>query len=460
MNSRKEYKEMTNAKTTIAVIGLILHISPCNAQEPMTLKDCMEYAVSNSEKIRIRQTETDDARTAKRDAILRAFTPEISAGTYAYSNFGRSVDPETNTYVSTTSFNNGYSVSGGITLFNGFSAVNSIRISKTALNMGIQQEQLQKDEICLSVMQAYYNAVYFSRLAEILDTRAETSRKALALADRQMELGQKGYADVIGMEAELADCEYRLISARNMYSDAILTLKDLMSWPPEKALSIDTSITENEKAVTLSHNDDIQQTVSHAAANLPSIAIARGTMENARTELKTAKWSFTPSLSLNAGWSTNYYTYPGQPGHVPVPFPTQFTNNGGEYIQFSLSFPIFSRLSAFSSLRRKRNACTRATLQYEQKLREVETEVIRAVQDRNGASAAFRQADRRAYVQEEAYHLNIRKYEQGIISAIDFSKASDSWQDAQAARLDALLKYYIRRSVVNYYNGISYLDQE
>ena len=211
--------------------------------------------------------DVDDARVARRDAILRVFTPEVSAGTYAYSNFGRSVDPETNTYVSTTSFNNGYQLGAGITLFDGFSAVNNMKISKTALKMGIGQEELTRDEICLATMEAFYNVVYFQQLSGILESQVRTAQDALTLAKKQEELGQKGYTDVIEMEAELAD--------------------------------------------------------------------------------------------------------------------------------------------------------------------------------------------RRAALQEEAYLLNLRKLEQGLISTIDFQKASDNCLNAKTSRLDALLKFYIKRSVVNYYNGIS-----
>ena len=67
-------------------------------QQAMTLKECMEYAVSNSTKMRIQQADTRDAQVERRSAILEAFTPSVSAGSYAYYNFGRSVDPETNTY--------------------------------------------------------------------------------------------------------------------------------------------------------------------------------------------------------------------------------------------------------------------------------------------------------------------------------------------------------------------------
>ena len=441
------------------LLSLGFSASAVFGQEVMTLKDCMRYAVENSSKVKLQELEVDDARVARRDAIMQAFTPQVSASTYAYSNFGRSVDPETNTYVSTTSFNNGYSVSGGITLFDGFAAVNNMKVTKTALKMGIDQERLTEDQICLATMEAYCNALYYGQLAEILQGQVETSEATLALAKKQEELGQKGYTDVIEMEAELADRQYQLISAKNMYADAMLTLKDIMFWPMDQELLIDDSIAESEVIATLFPTDEKEQIIEYAVNNLPSVSIAKATMENALVDLKTAKWAFSPSLSLYAGWSTSYYTYPGMQGYVPTPFHTQFKNNGGEYIQLSLSIPIFDRLSTFSKLNRKKNAYSRASIQYEQKVREVEAEVTRAIQDRDGASAAYIQADRRAELQEEAYHLNLKRFEQGLISTIDFQKASDNWLNAKTTRLDALLKFYIKRCVVDYYNGVSYLEQ-
>ena len=441
------------------LLSLGFSASAVFGQEVMTLKDCMRYAVENSSKVKLQELEVDDARVARRDAIMQAFTPQVSASTYAYSNFGRSVDPETNTYVSTTSFNNGYSVSGGITLFDGFAAVNNMKVTKTALKMGVDQERLTEDQICLATMEAYCNALYYGQLAEILQGQVETSEATLALAKKQEELGQKGYTDVIEMEAELADRQYQLVSAKNMYADAMLTLKDVMFWPMNQELLIDDSIASSEVIATLFPTDEKDQVIEYAVKNLPSVSIAKATMENALVDLKTAKWAFSPSLSLYAGWSTSYYTYPGMQGYAPIPFHTQFKNNGGEYIQLSLSIPIFDRLSTFSKLNRKKNAYSRASIQYEQKVREVEAEVTRAIQDRDGASAAYIQADRRAELQEEAYHLNLKRFEQGLISTIDFQKASDNWLNAKTTRLDALLKFYIKRCVVDYYNGVSYLEQ-
>lgn len=426
----------------------------------LSLKECMEYALDKSAKVKMQQADVDDARLARRDAILKAFTPVIEAGTHAYSNFGRSVDPETNTYVLTTSFNNGYSVSGGIVLFNGFEAVNNVKISKISLMMGIEQEQKLRDEICLATMEAFCNVVYYTELSGIVEGQVRTMEEALALVKRQEELGQKGYADLVQTEADLADLEYNLIVVRNNLANALTTLKDIMFWEEEDELEINAE--EIETAVTLTVGDcreECRETADFAIGHNPSVLIAKGRMDNARLSLRTAKWKFSPYLSLNAGWSTSYYTYPGRAGYVPTPYGQQFRNNGGEYIQLSLSIPIFNRLQSYSNLRKMKNNYKRAEAEYEIAVRQVRAEVERAVQDRNGAGAALNQAERREKVQEEAWGLNVKKFEQGLISAIDFRKSSDNLLNAKAERVNALLKWHLKSSVVRYYNGVSYIDQ-
>ena len=325
--------------------------------------------------------------------------------------------------------------------------------------MGVSEEQRIKDNICLSTMQAYCNVVYYSRLAEILAEQVETARESLHTARRQEELGQKGYADVVQMEAELAEMEYKQISAENSRKDALLTLKDVMFWPIGEELSIDLSMADGAGYLPDTASDP-GTIVENAKATLPEVFIARGTMENARLELRTARWQLAPSLSLSGGWSTSYYTYPGRADYTPDPFRTQFVNNGGEYLQLTLSFPIFDRLSRHSNIANKRNAYRRSAAEYEQKVREVEAEVMRAIQDRDGASAAYMQAERMAEVQQEAYRLNMRKLEQGLISPIEFRSASESYLTAMAERLNSLLQYNIKKAVVSYYDGIPYLDQQ
>ena len=435
----------------VAAIGLFA--INAGAQEPrvMSLHDCMEYAISNSTKMRIQQAAVGDAQIDRRDAALALFTPQISANTYAYYNFGRSIDPQTNTYFNTTSFHNNYGVSAGYDLFDGFKAVNNYKISKTGLLIADSQEKQVEADICLAVMEAYYNVVYYKRLVDVYEEQVSVAEQALVKASRQEELGQKGHADVVQMEADLADRQYDLTNTRNMYESQRMTLADLMFWPLDEELVIDTSmpVWQAEQGVA-------DEAVSFALEHNPAVKIASMQELNAKRELNTAKWQTLPSLGLYAGWSTSYYTYQGS---QTAPFQAQFKNNGGEYVEVSLSIPIWNRMSKHSTISRKQHALEKASATLDQTLRDVESEVRRAVQDRDGAATAYRQAQRKAEVQEEAYTLNLKKLEQGLISPLEFQTANNNYLKAQADEMNSLFKYLIKQAVVRYYNGVEYVNQ-
>lgn len=85
-----------------------------NAAEPvvrMTLDECMAYAVEHSPVVR-QQDYTN--RNYRQDYIesVAALVPSVSGSVSATTSFGRSVDPETNTYTDVSNLSNNYGVSG------------------------------------------------------------------------------------------------------------------------------------------------------------------------------------------------------------------------------------------------------------------------------------------------------------------------------------------------------------
>ena len=453
--------------TFLCVAGLGL---AANAQAPdggvMTLHDCMAYAISNSTKMRIQQAASGDARLDRRDAALALFTPQISANTYAYYNFGRSIDPQTNTYFNTTSFHNNYGVSAGFDLFNGFQAVNNYKISRTGMQIAASQEKQVEADICLAVMEAYYNVVYYKRLCDVYEEQVATAEQSLAKARRQEELGQKGHADVVQMEADLADRQYDLTNTYNMFCDQKMILADLMFWPVDEELNIVTDFRsfayaqddredlQDDSTVILSASEE--SIVNFALEHNPAVQMAAWKEQNAKRELSTARWQLMPTVGLYAGWNTSYYTYQGS---QTATFSDQFRNNGGEYVELTLSIPIWDRMGKASRISKKRHALEKASAELDQKRRDVESEVHRAILDRDGAAMAYQQAQRKADVQSEAYTLNLKKLEQGLISPLEFQTANNNYLKAQADEMNSLFKYLIKQAVVRYYNGVEYINQ-
>ena len=458
---------MQRSQLQLICLFILFAVNSLSAQvsDTLTLKQCMEYAVENSTKIKIHRTEQSDAQIQRRDAILQAFTPRITAGSSVYYNFGRAVDPESNTYTDITSFNNNYAVNASLTLFDGFASINHIRIANTVIKMGISEEQKVRNELCMAVMEAYFNVQFQQQMCMVLRSQVDAAKENVKLVTIQYEQGQKGYADKVQMEANLAEKEYQYVITENKQNDALLTLKDLMLWPVDEALSLQVTPLVTETMDEMFTNEVVSPLTSSAEISAfakefhPTSLLAKGEMEKARLDLKSARGAFFPRLSLGGGWSTNYYTYPGKDDYHAPSFHSQFNNNRGSYVQLSLTFPLYDRLSTFSNLRRKKNAYRRAQAVYNQTQRDIESEVSRAVQDCKGAFKASIHAEKHASVQEESYRLGQRKVVQGLMSPVEFHTLSSSYLQAKAEQFNAHLTYLLKQSVVNYYKGINYLDQ-
>lgn len=433
---------MTRRKTIpLLLLSLALGGSAIHGQ-PMSLSACMDFAVSHSTEMRLSAADRSDERAEKVQAILGAFTPSVSAQSYAYNQYGRNLDPETNTYTDFTTFHNGYSLSVGITLFDGFQAINKLRIATVQQQMGLSLEQQTADEVRLATMEAYYQVVYYDRLVDVLRLQATTADSALLKAQREEALGRKGHADVVQMQAEQAQRQFQLTQAEGQLQQALLTLKETMCWPLDSSLSITKTITKNENN---NGNDNGNAFV------LPSVQIAEAHLRQAQLQLQQARGAWSPSLSLNAGWSTTYYTYPDMAGYQPLPFREQWKNNGGEYVQLTLSIPIYSKGQSSLALNKSKNEVSRAQARLEQAQRERDNALCRARDEVATAQAAARQATRMAEVKHQAFLLAQRQYALGIITAIEYQTASQSFLTAEADSINALLQLQLKQHQLNYY---------
>ena len=437
---------MTRRKTIpLLLLSLALGGSAIHGQ-PMSLSACMDFAVSHSTEMRLSAADRSDERAEKVQALLGAFTPSVSAQSYAYNQYGRNLDPETNTYTEFTTFHNGYSLSAGITLFDGFQAISRLRMAKVQQQMGLSQEQQAADKVRLATMEAYYQVVYYDRLVEVLRLQAATADSALLKAQREEALGRKGHADVVQMESEQAQRQFQLTQAEGQLQQALLTLKETMCWPLDSSLSITKTITKNEN-----NNGNDNGNENGNAFVLPSVQIAEAHLRQAQLQLQQARGAWSPTLSLNAGWSTTYYTYPDMAGYQPLPFREQWKNNGGEYVQLTLSIPIYSKGQRSLALNKSKNEVSRAQARLEQAQRKHDNALCRARDEVATAQAAARQAERMAEVKRQAYLLAQRQYALGIITAIEYQTASQSFLTAEADSINALLQLQLKQHQLNYY---------
>ncbi len=181
--------------------------TPVEQPAPMSLEECMRYAVEHSPAVR-RQDYTN--RNYRQDYIesVASLVPAVSGSVGASTSFGRSVDPETNTYTDVSNFDNSYSLSGQIPVFAGLTGINTVRAARVMRMQGVEELQLARDEIALKTMQAYFDVVYYTESVRLAREQLETSTAELAKSRKLFELGLKSAADVAEVESQQASDDY------------------------------------------------------------------------------------------------------------------------------------------------------------------------------------------------------------------------------------------------------------
>ena len=133
-----------------------------NAQN-WTMQQCMQYAVEHNHDVKRAELELDNYKAQKTGAI-GSFLPYVDAGIGAQYNFGRAIDPETNTYTNVSTFYNGYQLSASLPVFDGFNRLHALKAAQASVLMGQSALRQRQNLTALDVLQAYTNVAYYDGL--------------------------------------------------------------------------------------------------------------------------------------------------------------------------------------------------------------------------------------------------------------------------------------------------------
>ena len=408
----------------------------------------MQYAADHSHGVRQQQFALEDSRAAKTQAI-GAFLPSVYGSVDGQMNFGRAIDPSTNTYTDVSTLYNGYGLQASLVVFDGLQRYNNLRLAKANESMGRSGVRAEKDDVALKVYKAYMDLVYCEGAVSQTAKKRDESRELLRQTSVMAEVGQKSDADVAQMRATLAADEYELAHMQSQTTKAMLALKQLMGFPVDSALAVIQPSFDDEILTA----EDASQISAFAATDNPRILKAQQNVEAARYSLRAARGALLPTISLSGGVSTSFFRNMDKGGHAS--FSSQFRNNAGEYVGLSLSIPLFDRLATYSTIRRRKTALLQAqeNLAYEQS--ELRRIIVEAASDVENSTKEVEKMQEQVEADSIASRLTTRKYEEGLASSIDVKTAAVTLLQSRVRLLQSQLTMAYNKRLLAYYKGES-----
>lgn len=428
----------------IAIITLTL-AAPliADAQQEWSLDRCVSYAIEHATEVGRERIEQKQAQTEYRNSLLD-FLPSLSAQVGGQYNWGRNIDPETNTYNTITTFNNGYQINASLPVVDWGHTWNAFRKTRLTKNTAATALQKAQDNKAIDVMQKFVDAVYAIKSIELTEQKLADSKALLEKTRKLYELGEKSRPDVAQMESQVAEDDYNLLHQKNLARTALLSLKTAMNYPSADSLNPDCSIADIAAQLPASLTID-----SMSLNNKPEIIMADAEAEKARLEWKIRRADALPQLSLYAGVSTTYYINLSQ-RQDRMPFGSQLRNNLGEYVSLTLSIPIFSP-STWSSVKRAKSDYILAKLDAQDARRKLNDAALQAVIDYEGYQKEVRQMGKKVAADSLAYRLSYRKYEEGMLSTFDIHEAAQTYLESSIKLLQLNMLLAIREKLVRYY---------
>lgn len=419
----------------------------------------MRYAVAHSHGLRQRELTLDNAEATRLQAA-GAFLPSLSASAGTQWNFGRAIDPETNTYTNVSTFNNGYGLSASMPVFDGLYRLHALRAARADVLMQKHALQAERDQVALETYQAYIDVIYAQEAVRLAKEKLSESEMMLRQTQVMEEEGLKSPADVAHMQAQMTADALTLTRQENQQQTAMLKLKQVMNWPLDEELRTDPPPTPFPSEAG-GGRASLGNGAGGGSAGCGSSSLERQAfyaVESARNNLRAARSSFFPNISLSAGVNSSYYRNLNATGSSP--FQQQLKNNLGKYVALNLSIPLFNRLGGFASLRRARNNLYIAQEQYAAKQTELEVLRQQARLDVVAYQKEAAQGERKVAADSLAYELTRQQYTQGLASPIDLQTSATTLLQSRAALLQSRLMIGVKEMLRRYYEGESIVRGE
>lgn len=442
---------MQKFRFILSLVFLAMAMGLWAQEREMSLNDCLVYArdhafANRSNRLAVEQTKMDKRIQAA------SMLPSIGFSTGGDLSFGRGVDPETNTYDTKKTFNNGYSLSMSLPLFDGLVSLNTYRAARMSELMQGKAAENEADQISLAVIKAYYNIMYYSALEQQMQSLLESDRKNLAVTERQEQLGTKSEADVNEIRAMVASDEYELLNQQNLKRKAMIELKARMGMEMSEEVIVNDVGLQPVAAIT----EDVL--IKDAAATgcgptHPRILQAEYSLRRSRYELRAAYGNFMPRISLSGGISTSYYKVLGEDYQAPS-FSSQWHNNMGQYVGFSLSMPLFNGLANVNRLKRAKLAYRQQQVELDKTRYEIEREMNEALLDVNAAESEWHAAEAHVKAEELSNRAMQRKYELGGVSPLDLYTSNSKLATARATLVGKQIQTIINKIIYEYYQGV------
>ena len=485
-NHSKEMNKFIRTIFPIVLITAFFFNSSYGQDHAYTLEKCILIAYQNNLNIQRGKLDNQEYEIILEQARMSRL-PDLNVGGSYSSNWGRSIDPTTNLFENQKINSVGLNGSSNMMLFNGFAISNSIKQAIVDWQTGKASFEKTQNDVALTVANLYLNVIFNQELKKNADLQLNSSQEQLDRTQKLVDAGALPITNLLEIQSQFATNEVNVINRENDYNLAILQLKQALQIPASDPFEIVIPDLE------VGDMNDMSQLPNDiyaiAETNQPQIKVVELRVKSADLGVKISRSSYLPSLSVGAGFRTNYSGIANVPrvfyeGTSTIDAPIgylqsdpnelvyttidirnevgsdpnftlseQFSENLSRFVGLNLSIPIFNRMRTRSDVQRSIIMRQRAELDAVEIRNSLRQDIETAYNSFVAALRSYNATDRQVSALEETFRVVENQYNLGAVNFVDYQVAANNLYMARSDKLRAKYDLIFKRKVLDFYLG-------
>lgn len=446
------------------------------AQEIWSFEDCVSYALENNININQSKLSTDFAANNVLQNKMDIYSPNINVNVTEGFNFANSVDPLTFNFVQQNTNSTTMGLFIDFNLFQGLSRMMNLKASALELD-ATQLDQLElENSTRLIIANNYLNAMLAKEALQIAQEQRVLTQNQYKNTLELVKVGVLAKGDQYEVEAQMANDEVNVITAENNLELALNQIKFVLQLDPFQEFDI-IGLPDMEIDVD-ANMTDVSILAENALNLLPNVKSAELRKRAAEFQLKAAKGSLSPSISLSGYLGSNYFSAAQQQvGETTVTTPIGFVSgsndlvissfqqpvfgdksfgmqvgdNFNQNVRINLNIPIFGKWQRMVAINNAKLAIKQSEYDIQSKQNTLNQDIFNAQTSLKAASKQYLASEKSLEAASIAFTYAEEKFKFGVINTYEFETAKNRLVTAQTNLAQAKFEYLFRHAIINFY---------
>jgi outer membrane protein len=479
---------MKNSKFLLLL--LICYLPYClHAQEKWDLRQCVEYALVNNLTVQQTSLQANVAEVNEKQARWSQY-PNADFSTNTGLQWGRPLDPTTNTFTSNEILGQNYGLNAGITVFNWHRIRNNIIAADLNTDAAKMDIEKVKNDIALNVATYYLQVLLSRQQIQITSVQMQQTKEQWEVAKKRVAAGAAPELDALTLEGQYATDSSNYISARATADQNLLLLKQVLNIDAGKLFDIATPPVEQipVEPILQLQPETVYQI---ALQNQPAQKANALRIQSLEASVRSSRAAMYPTISMYGSLNTQFSsTSKAATGFVitdyrpngdqielsgtkyPVFSPngyityekksfgdrwsgwgTQMNNNFRQSLGFSIAVPINSGGNARFSYQRSKLDLKNAELNKFIINQTLQNDIYKAYYNASAAIEKYNATRRTFEVTQRSYDVAKKRYEVGLLNTFDLLISQNNMNRAQSDMTTAQFDYVFKMKVLEFYKG-------